>query len=553
MLRVRVGMLIIALFQILFWMARLAFQHHVDLHTPLRLLIIVNALGFVAFSFSAAAFRSKRTFAILAGCSALLAQAALTAMSTASLDFTVTMMILVFAVCSIAADRIELAAMSGTAVLASIGVVVVQGARNDQLTPFFSLLLLLAAAACGAIVSWFRVRSQELLEIQITQRELAEAELRATQAHLESILHATSDGLLGVRYTEAGPRISFANRRFGEIFGLDPAAVVGQYDRDVRAEAGRSFRSAQDFDRDVRWLYDNPDAVQVTELDLVYPRVAVLERWTGPISDRYGTTVGRIWAFRDVTTQRAMAREREGYATRLETTNVELARASRAKDSFLANLSHELRTPLSVIIGYQNLVLEGGLSDQEATEFLQRSTVSATHLLRLIQDMLDLTRLEAGTAEVDIETLPVAPLVAEVRDLTEVLASAKGLALHVAADPAAAVLADRQRLKQVLLNLVGNALKFTATGAIWIGAEGENGQVRFSVRDTGRGIPREQQALLFQKFMRLDTNITSPEDGVGLGLSICRELVTLMGGEIELSSEGVGKGTEVRFVLPRAV
>ncbi len=553
MLRVRVGMLIIALFQILFWMARLAFQHHGDLHGPLRLLIVVNALAFVGFSFSGVALRSPRTLAILAGGSAIVAQAVLTAMSAASLDFTVTMMILVFAVCSIAADRVELASMSVTAVVASIGVAVVQGTRTDQLPPFFSLLLLLAAAACGAVVSWFRVRSQELLEVEIAQRESAEAELRATQAHLESILHATSDGLLGVHYTGAGARISFANRRFGELFGLEPATVVGQYDHDVRVQAARSFRSPQDFDRDVRWLYDNPDAVQVTELDVVYPRPAVLERWTGPVADRYGTTVGRIWAFRDVTTQRAMARDREEYATRLEATNVELARASRAKDSFLANLSHELRTPLSVIIGYQNLVLEGGLSETEATEFLQRSTASATHLLRLISDMLDLTRLEAGTAEVDIETLAVAPLVAEVRDLTEVLASSKGLTLHVAADTDAAVLADRQRLKQVLLNLVGNALKFTAAGSIWIAAKPANGHVQFSVRDTGRGIPTEQQALLFQKFMRLDTNTTSPEDGVGLGLSICRELVTLMGGEIELSSEGAGKGTEVRFVLPRAV
>ncbi len=182
----------------------------------------------------------------------------------------------------------------------------------------------------------------------------------------------------------------------------------------------------------------------------------------------------RVWAFRDVTHQRGLTRELKEYAARLEATNVELARASRAKDSFLANLSHELRTPLGVIIGYQNLVLEGGLAPEEPAEFIQRSTASATRLLRLISDMLDLTRLEAGTAEITIEPLPVGPLIGEIRDL------------------------------------VGNALKFTAEGSVTVAAPAENGHVLFSVRDTGRGVPREQQGLLFRKFMRLDSGRPPP-------------------------------------------
>jgi signal transduction histidine kinase len=166
--------------------------------------------------------------------------------------------------------------------------------------------------------------------------------------------------------------------------------------------------------------------------------------------------------------------------------------------------------------------------------------------------MLDLTRLEAGAAEITVEPLLVRTVLAEVHDLTHVLASAKGLDLRVATTAEARVLADPQRLKQILLNLVGNALKFTSEGMVTVSAQAENGCVRFAVRDTGRGIPREQQTLLFRKFMRLDTRTTAPEEGVGLGLSICRELVALMGGAIELSSDGPGTGTEVRFTLPRA-
>jgi signal transduction histidine kinase len=148
--------------------------------------------------------------------------------------------------------------------------------------------------------------------------------------------------------------------------------------------------------------------------------------------------------------------------------------------------------------------------------------------------------------------MEVAPVVEEVRGLTEVLATAKGLRLVVTADPALVVLADRQRLEQILLNLVGNALKFTARGEVTVSATTSGGEVAFVVRDTGCGVPPDKQELLFGKFMRLDSRATAPTDGVGLGLSICRELVTLMGGQIALASAGVDQGTEVRFTLPSA-
>ena len=144
------------------------------------------------------------------------------------------------------------------------------------------------------------------------------------------------------------------------------------------------------------------------------------------------------------------------------------------------------------------------------------------------------------------------PVVEEVRALTEVLATAKGLALAVVTDGDPWVVADAQRLKQILLNLVGNALKFTGDGGVTIAVTAGRDAVSFTVRDTGCGIPADQQELLFNKFMRLDSRATAPAEGVGLGLSICRELVTLMNGKITLSSAGLGCGTEVHFTLPSA-
>jgi signal transduction histidine kinase len=270
------------------------------------------------------------------------------------------------------------------------------------------------------------------------------------------------------------------------------------------------------------------------------------------VRDARGGIAGRIWAFRDVTAERATRRDLDQHAARLESANAALERASQANDLFLANLSHELRTPLSVIIGYLNLVLEGGLSAEETRDFVRRSNRSAIHLLQLISDMLDLTRLESGTAVIEVAPLAVVPVVEEVRALTEVLATAKGLRLEVATEGDPWVLADAQRLKQILLNLVGNALKFTAEGGVTVTVAAVPGEVCFAVRDTGSGIPAAQQELLFNKFMRLDSRPAAPADGVGLGLSICRELVTLMNGTIVLESQGLGCGTEVRFTLPSA-
>jgi signal transduction histidine kinase len=549
-LLLRLGTATIASFQLLFWVARAAAHPEGVAHQGIRASILAVCAVVAALTCTPLGARRVRTLGAVGSASLIVLQGWLAAANGLTLEYALPAIILFFAVCAIASSSREMTLFTGSAVVAPLIFAFVY--RDPRLPlPLVSLLLLWSASAGGAMVSWFRLRSQAVLRHEIARREEVEAQLRGTRAHLESILHATSDGLLGVRYAPAGPSITFANRRFGDIFALDPEAVVGRADDDVRAQAAPCFREPEAFDEAVRRLYAHPEESAVHELELVQPSECMLERWTGPIRDQRGAVVGRIWAFRDVTSQRRLTRELKEYAARLEATNAELARASQAKDAFLANLSHELRTPLSVIIGYQNLVLEGGLSPEESAEFIQRSTASATHLLRLISDMLDLTRLEAGTAELTIEPLAVGPVIGEIRDLTQVLASNKGLELRVASEGETRVLADRQRLNQVLLNLVGNALKFTDAGMVTVSARTENGHVSLAVHDTGRGIPLEQQGLLFRKFMRLDTRTTAPEEGVGLGLSICRELVTLLGGSIELASAGAGAGTEVRFTLPR--
>lgn len=552
-IRLRIGMAVLAVLHPLFWIGRSGGDSGDIEIAWTRAAIVLLALALIGVSLSRTTMRRFGQHAMLAAMAVAIGGSLwILVLRDWRMEAMIAPVTVCFVVSAVAVSRVEMVLTLGLGTVVPTLLTFAHGASVGQL-PAIPLLLMASSAIGGTFVSWFRIRSSALLREEIARRKVVEADLLGARAHLESILNATSDGILGVQFAADEPRVGFANRRFGEIFGLAPHELVGVRDDDLRAAAARSFLRPENFESSVAWLYAHPEAVRVDQLELVHPMPAVLERWSGPVRNADGGVVGRIWAFRDVTAERAARRDLDEYTARLEAANTALERASQAKDLFLANLSHELRTPLSVIIGYLNLVLEGGLSATEARDFLERSNRSATHLLQLISDMLDLTRLESGTAVLEVAPLAVTPIVEEVRMLTEVLASAKSVGLEIVIDGDPWVLADAQRLKQILLNLVGNALKFTDAGSVTVTVDVRPGEVGFTVRDTGCGIPRDQQAMLFSKFMRLDSRATAPTEGVGLGLSICRELVTLMNGTISLASAGLGYGTEVSFTLPSGV
>jgi signal transduction histidine kinase len=239
----------------------------------------------------------------------------------------------------------------------------------------------------------------------------------------------------------------------------------------------------------------------------------------------------------------------------LEVANRELAAASRTKSEFLANVSHELRTPLNAILGFLGLVIDGHASgEQEIRELLGDAQKGARHLLAIINSILDLAKIETGKMSVQREEVIVRQVLDEVGSLMRGQAEAKGVDfdLEVMGEATISVLADPVKLKQVLVNLVGNSLKFTTEGFVRVRAEAleERGHVRFDVQDTGIGIPPEKHHLLFQKFQQIDASHTRRYGGTGLGLAICRALVEMMGGRIWVASEGAGKGTTVSFILP---
>jgi signal transduction histidine kinase/DNA-binding response OmpR family regulator len=239
---------------------------------------------------------------------------------------------------------------------------------------------------------------------------------------------------------------------------------------------------------------------------------------------------------------------------RLSAVNRSLEEANRAKADFLATTSHELRTPLTSIIGFSRILLDGYVNDPaEQRDLLADVHRSALHLLSLVDDVLDLSRIEAGRLEVATTHVDVAASIAEVVALTKVQADEKGLALQTNISPALPqVVADPSRLRQVLLNTIGNAIKFTERGEIRVIAsvDSDKATVRVDVTDTGIGIPAEKQSLLFEKFRQVDASHTRKHGGAGLGLAISRALIERMGGRIDLRSEGADQGTTVSFTLP---
>src|SRR5467141_604875 len=245
---------------------------------------------------------------------------------------------------------------------------------------------------------------------------------------------------------------------------------------------------------------------------------------------------------------------------RLEATNQELLRAkeeaergSRFKDQFLSTMSHELRTPLNAVLGFSDLLADasyGPLNDRQR-RYVEHIHTGGKHLLSLISDILDLSKIEAGRMELTNESLRVESIFGEVLSVMRPLADKKSQSLSKNSQPGLVVRADSVRFKQVLMNLLGNAIKFTPKdGSIELGAHLAGGRVRVEVRDNGPGIPPAEQKRIFEAFYRLRESGKKTE-GTGLGLAITHRLVELHGGELTLDSE-LGKGS-FYFSLPVAV
>jgi signal transduction histidine kinase len=238
--------------------------------------------------------------------------------------------------------------------------------------------------------------------------------------------------------------------------------------------------------------------------------------------------------------------------TELSVANEKLKELDRLKSQFLASMSHELRTPLNSIIGFSGLLrqeLAGPINDEQKKQ-LDIIRTSSRHLLSLINDLLDVSRIEAGRADLHAEYFDFADVAAEVAQLMGPMADIKKVLITVDIPEAGILMfSDRKRTLQLLLNLVNNAVKFTPGGFVRIAAKATQTDLRVSVEDSGIGIKPEHVGMLFEAFRQVDGSARRVYEGTGLGLYLCRKILQLMGGQIDVKSE-FGKGTRFEFVLP---
>ncbi|WP_342235627.1 response regulator [Inquilinus sp. OTU3971] len=380
------------------------------------------------------------------------------------------------------------------------------------------------------------------------QHREAEAEAQRARRQLGEAIETISEGFA---LYDSEDRLVICNSRYREMYaGVDLAIEPGIHYQEViqaAAQAGMIPDANGHLDA---WLTARLDRHH-------HPGGAYEQRRAGgrwlKISERLTADGGCVGVFTDITELKAREAQLGELVDRLADARDQATQATLAKSRFLANMSHELRTPLNAIIGLAEMLAEDA-EDQALTEFrepLDRVLRAGRHLLELINDVLDLSKIEAGRLDLHEEEIDLAALVADLAGASQPLAARNGNRL-VVERPAGlgSMRADQTRLRQIILNLLSNACKFTEGGTVTLAVarDAEEGWVRFRVSDTGIGMTRDQLGRLFQEFTQADSSTTRRYGGTGLGLAISQRLAALMGGTIAVESEpGVGTSFTVRL------
>jgi PAS domain S-box-containing protein len=331
-----------------------------------------------------------------------------------------------------------------------------------------------------------------------------------------------------------------------------------------RGLASLGFSSVQAIGQSVFNIYDNrPDILEDVRQGLAGERITtireiggyVFETWYTPLMDANGAMRGTICVSVDITARQQAEQELRERGEELARVNRELARAARLKDEFLANMSHELRTPLTSILGRSELLQED--SSGLLTEFQRRSVrsieESGHHLLELINDILDLSKIEAGKITLEPAAVVVAELCQSCVRMIHATAFKQRLTVHISIDPAVVtIIADERRLKQILVNLLSNAIKFTPVDrniGLEVYGDAVAQEAHFTVWDTGIGIAKADQERLFQPFVQIDSSLTRQYEGTGLGLVLVAHLAAMHGGRVTLES-APDQGSRFTITLP---
>ena len=405
------------------------------------------------------------------------------------------------------------------------------------------------------------------LQRQFHRERLAEQQATRERDRLEMILQNVADPIL---VTDGKSNIILMNHQAEALFELTDTT---RRDQVMIQRVRNNDTKVTSFISDFALTSDRARRAQ---LSLVRPSTGValpMEMVSGKIFDERGEPMAIVSVLHDRTKEvenerlyeelkrfsseledrvREATRDLEERNLRLQWQSAELEKAYRLKSEFLANMSHELRTPINALIGYTALMLDRIYGDLTAKqeEGLHRIQVSSQHLLALINDILDLAKIEAGKMPIHLERLSLNELVHDAAAQIEPIVRRKGLEFNVQLPSEPVVMeTDRTKVRQIVLNLLSNAVKFTARGSVSISARASENEVRIAVSDTGIGIRPEDLEVIFEEFRQVDQSRTREYGGTGLGLSITRKLIALLGGDIAVASQ-YGRGSTFTVTLP---
>jgi PAS domain S-box-containing protein len=358
----------------------------------------------------------------------------------------------------------------------------------------------------------------------------------------EAIMRATLDSAIeGIMIVDNKRQVIAVNKRIAEMTRLPESELAQRDQRALAALLVRSVKTADSMLERINGMQET-DGTLRDEIELIDG--SVIDWFSAPVRTPDGTQVARVGFFRDITAERHAHQQ-------LEQAREAAEAASKAKSLFLANISHELRTPLTAVIGLADLLLleRDPLVDRQR-EYLEGIASSGRHLLALVNDVLDLAKIEAGKQELNLRSVPVHEVLEEGLTAISPLANARGVALEpTTRNNVPTVRADRVRLRQILYNLISNAVKFTDRGGVVrVRAHQDGDRVAIAVSDTGVGIAPADLSRLYRSFEQLTLPSGDRPGGTGLGLALTKRLVEMHGGTIDVESElGVGTTFTVRI------
>ena len=393
------------------------------------------------------------------------------------------------------------------------------------------------------------VVQQNAQSIHLARRRADEA-LRKESDWLRVTLSSIGDAVIT---SDIEGRVTFMNRVAESLTGWAQAEAMGRALTDIFQILNEESR--QPVENPALRTLEAGTIVRLATLTVLIAKDGTecpIDDSAAPIRNEQGEVEGAVLVFRDISERKRLERERERLLATAQAAQKQAEEANRLKDEFLATASHELRTPLTAVVGWSRLLRTGKLDAENRARALESIERNATLQTKLIDDLLDVSRIITGKLTLDRRPLEIAHVVSDAVNTVRPAADAKNIAIETSFDAEAEpVLGDANRLQQVVWNLLSNAVKFTPkNGRIEVALQRVNSEVQVSVGDSGEGISSEFLPYVFDRFSQGDGKTTRPHSGLGLGLAIVRQLVELHGGTVKAHSDGPGRGATFKLRLP---